>query len=645
MIEKEGSFYPDDELRGRAWVNNSDIYNEAAKDPLKFWEGLASNLFWFKKWQKTYGGIPPYFSWFIGGKINITTNIFEKNNLGWESIKKEIAVIWEPEPVNEETKTITYEELFNDVCRLSNALKKQGIKKGDVVGIYLPMIPEAVVSMLACARIGAVHMVVFSAFSPKSLRKRLKYAGAKILITADGYFRRGKIIRLKEKADEGIKETGVERLIVVKRMGMQIPWDKERDVYYQNLILGENNFSPAEEMDSEDPLFILPESGTTGEYLPIFHTTGGYTVQALWSGKWIFDFHRGDIFWSMANIGWVTGHSYTVYSPLLNGLTTLIFEGAPNWPEPDRWAKIIEKDKVSIFYTSPTAIRMFRKNEEIVLSHNFSSLRILASVGEPLDEASWHWFFKKVGGGKIPLLDTYWQTETGSIIISSLPGVGPFRAGFVGLPFPGVMVGILDDEGKKCPKGKPGNLVLLPPFFPSFLRGIWENGKLYRETYFKMYGKEVYFSGDKALESREGLIKVLGRADDIIKIAGHRLSIQEIESAINSLDGVSESAVVAVSDRIKGQVPMAFIKYEGKESGEAIKKEIKKRLRREIGPIAVLGDVYLVDELPKTDSGKIMRKLLRCLLTGEDFGDLSTLSNPKVIDIIKERIKAKAGPK
>ncbi|MDI6592066.1 MAG: AMP-binding protein, partial [Patescibacteria group bacterium] len=382
MIKKDSLYFPTKESKKKAWLKDRKIYKEAAKDPVKFWEKLAKELFWFKKWRRTFLHKPPYFQWFVGGKINITANIFEKNLAGFEKIKNKVALIWEPEPLEEKSKILTYQELFHEVNKFANALKKLGVKKGDRVGIYLPMIPEVIISMLACARIGAVHVVVFSAFSPAALKMRLKIAKPKILITADGYFRRGKLINLKENADEGIKGTSVEKAIVVKRAKNEIPWEKERDIWWEDFVKNESDFCKPKIMDSEDLLFILPESGTTGQFLPIFHTIGGYTVEAYFTGKWVFDLHPDDIFWSMADVGWITGHTYTVYSPLLNGITTLIFEGAPNWPTPDRWAKIIEKYKVSIFYTAPTAIRMFKNEMSSLKKYKFESLRVLGSVGE-----------------------------------------------------------------------------------------------------------------------------------------------------------------------------------------------------------------------------------------------------------------------
>jgi len=640
MLKKGDLYFPTKEFQKRAVISDPKIYQKALKDPIKFWEKLAKGIFWFEKWKKVFEHEPPYFKWFLGGKINITTNIFEKNKLGWRKIKNKPAIIWEPEPTNEKPKILTYEDLFKQVCKFANALKKLGVKKGDIVAIYLPMIPEVIVSMLSCARIGAVHLVVFSAFSPSALKTRLQISNAKVLITADGYFRRGKIINLKESADEGIKGTDVEKVIVVKRLEREIPWDEKRDIWFDELIKNESENCKPEIMDSEDPFFILPESGTTGEFLPILHTCGGYTVQAYWTGKWVFDFQEDSIFWSMGDVGWITGHTYTVYSSLLNGITTIIYEGAPDFPEKDRWAKIIEKHKVSIFYTSPTAIRMFRKlNGEITKKYDFKNLRVLGSVGEPIDSSSWLWYFKEIGKEKCPIVDTYWQTETGGIVISSLPGIGPFKPAFAGLPFPGIKVDMLDEKGNSCKVGERGNLVILPPFSPGMLRDLYKKPEKYKKVYWGKYGENIYFTSDGAFRDENGLIRIVGRVDDIIKIAGHRISTGELEDAVNSHEEIIESAVVGVPDEIKGEVPVIFAIYKGKKEKEEIKKEILEIIRKRIGPIAPPKEIYLVEDLPRTRSGKIVRKILRELMLGEEIKDLSALANPESVDKIKKLIK------
>ena len=656
MIKKGDLYYPTEDFRKEAWVKDNKIYKEAEKNPIKFWEKLAKELFWRKKWEKAFEHKPPYFQWFLSGKINITENIFEKNSLGFEKIKEKTAVIWEPEPIEEPARKLTYQELFKEVCKFANALKKLGVRKGDRVGIYLPMIPEVLISMLACARIGAVHTVVFSAFSSAALRIRLQDTEAKILITADGYYRRGQVINLKANADEGIKETKVEKVIIVKRAKNEIPWQEEKDIWWHELIEKENDECNAEVMDSEDLLFILYTSGSTGKPKGCVITCGGYIVQAYWTGKWIFDFQEDSILWCTSDLGWITGHSYTCYSPLLNGITTLLFEGAPDWPTPDRWAQIIEKHKATIFYTAPTAIRMFEKYTDLVKAHKFETLRLLGSVGEPIDEAAWLWYFKEVGKGKCPIVDTWWQTESGGILITSLPGIGPFKPAFTGLPFPGVKIDVLDEKGNSCPPEKEGNLVILPPFAPGLFRGIYKDPEKYRKTYFSQYGEGVYFTSDGAFKDKNGLIRIVGRVDDVIKVAGHRIATGELENAISKHSDITECAVVGIPDEIKGEVPVVFAvskklsearprslpKAGGRWEGcslSNLKEEIISQIRKEIGPIALPKEVYIVEDLPKTRSGKIMRRILRKLFTGEELGDLSTLANPEIVEKIKEIIK------
>jgi len=641
MIKKGELYYPAKEFKKAACLKNDKIYKKAGKDPIKFWEKLAKKLFWRKKWERAFSHNPPYFQWFLGGKINITENIFEKNRLGFKKIKEKPALIWEPEPLEEDPKILTYQELFQKMSQFANALKKLGVKKGDKVGIYLPMVPEAIISMLACARIGAVHSVVFSAFSANALRTRLQDTEAKVLITADGYFRRGKIINLKEKADEGIKETSVEKVVVVKRAGNEISWDEEKNIWYHEILKDEADQCEAETMDAEDRLFILYTSGSTGRPKGCEHACGGYTVQAYWTGKWIFDFHKDDIFWCTSDFGWVTGHTYTCYSPLLNGITTLVFEGAPDFPSPDRWAQIIEKHKVSVFYTAPTAIRMFEKyGSEVLKGHSFETLRLLGSVGEPIDEAAWLWYFKEVGKERCPIVDTWWQTETGGILITSLPGIGPFKPAFAGRPFPGTRFEIFDEKGEPEETGREGNLVLLPPFVPSLLRGVYKNPEKYKKTYFSQYGERVYFTSDGAYKDENGLIRIVGRVDDVIKVAGHRITTGELENAIAKHPEITECAVVGIPDEIRGEVPAAFLVLKKERNLEEVQGEIIELVKKEIGPIALPKDIYIVQDLPKTRSGKIMRRILRKLFTKEDLGDLSTLANPDSVEKIREMINS-----
>ena len=648
MIKKGNLYYPPKEFKAKAWANDPALYKEANKDPEKFWAKLAEELFWFKKWDKTFVHKPPYFDWFSGGKINVTYNIFEKN---LEKRKNKTAIIWEPELPEEKTITFTYGELYQQVNKLANGLKKLGVKKGDRVGIYLPMIPEIIISMLACARIGAIHSVVFSAFSPQALRVRLQDTEAEILITADGYYRRGQIVSLKQNADEGIKETKVKKMIVVNRLRRvspekaeraknEISWQKDRDIDFEEVIKEQSDYCLPEEMDANDTLFILYTSGSTGKPKGCIHRCGGYSVQALWTGKLIFDWKDDDVFWSTSDMGWITGHTYSCYAPLLNGASFVLFEGAPDWPTPDRWVQTIEEHKVTIFYTAPTAIRMFVKyGNEIIKKYKFDTLRLLGSVGEPIDESSWQWYFREVGKERCPIVDTWWQTETGGILITSLPGIGPFKPSFTGLPFPGINFDILDDQGKSVAVGKEGNLVILPPFSPGLFSGIYKNHEKYLETYWSQYNDKIYFTSDAALKDKNNLIRILGRVDDVIKIAGHRLSTGELEDALNHHPAIVESAVVGVPDEIKGEVPFAFVVLREEKSPEDLKKTVAEKILKDIGPIALPKEVYSVEDLPKTRSGKIMRRILKRLFTGEELGDLSTLSNPESVEKIKEVIK------
>jgi acetyl-CoA synthetase len=634
MNKKGDLYYPSKDFQKKAIIKDKKIYKEAQKNPIKFWEKLASEMYWQKKWKKAFIHKPPYFQWFAGGKLNITENCLDEN---LKTRKNKVALIWEPESIDDCSRNFTYYEIYREVNRLADALKKLGVKKGDRVGIYLPMIPEVIFSMLACARIGAVHSVVFSAFSASSLKARLQDNEAKVLITVDGYSRRGKVVDLKISAEEAIKETKVEKVIVVKRVGSKAPWQAGRDLWYHEIVASESDNCKATTMDSEDPLFILYTSGSTGKPKGVVHTCGGYMVQAKYTAKWIFDLTEDDIFWSTADVGWVTGHSYSCYGPLLNGATYVIFEGAPDFPTPDRWCQIIEKFGITTFYTAPTAIRMFEKyGTDIIKKYKFETLQVLGSVGEPIDETAWKWYFENVGKKRCPIVDTWWQTETGGILITSLPGVGPFKPSFTGIPFPPLKFDILDEKGKSCKIGKEGNLVLLPPFSPGLLRGVYKNHEKYVETYWKEYGNKIYFTSDGAFKDKNGLIRIVGRVDDVIKVAGHRITTGELESATNTHPSITESAVIGVPDEIKGETPVVFaVAKEMKKTPEEMKVEIVALIRKVIGPIASPKEVYIVEDLPKTRSGKIMRRILRKIFSGEELGDLSTLSNPESVEKIK----------
>ena len=636
-VVKEGDvFWPSEELKKKVNMSDPKIYEEANRDIVSFWEEKAKELTWFEKWAKAYEEKQPYFKWFVNGKTNICFNALDRH---LENKGNKPAIIWVPEPPEEKEVVITYRELYEKVCRFSNVLKKMGVKKGDRVGIYLPMIPEVQIAMLSCARIGAIHTVVFSAFSAESLKDRLLDSGAKLLITTDGYYRRGSKIDLKSKANEGAEGTKVKKIIVVRRLNLEVNMKKGRDFYFDELVGKEKPNCRPKKMESNEILFILYTSGTTGKPKGVIHDTGGYMVQAYLTSKWIFDLKDEDVFWCTADIGWVTGHTYACYGPLINGSTLLISEGSPDYPDLGVWWKIIEKFKVTVFYTSPTAIRMFKKGgDEWVEKYDLSSLRLLGSVGEPIGKEAWEWYFEKIGKGRCPILDTWWQTETGGILITALPGIGPFIPTVAGRSFPGTIHEILDEEGKKSEIGKEGFLVQKKPFAPGMLRGIYNNPEKYEETYWSKYGKDVYYTSDEAVEIQEGNIKISGRADDVMKVAGHRLSTAEMEDAITRHPNVVECAVVSKPDEIKGEVPVAFVILKDREPSEELKNEIKKTVDNCIGPIARPEQIFFVEDVPKTRSGKIMRRILKNLLVGKDIGNITTLNNPESVEKIKKVI-------
>jgi len=624
-------YWPSEEMKEISNVKN-DIYD---KDPISFWEEMANELHWYKKWDEPYQEKMPYFKWFLGGKINISYNCLDRH---LDSIGEKPAIIWEPEYGKGEKRVLTYKELYKEVNKFSNILKKLGVKRGDRVGIYLPMLPEVQIAMLACARIGAIHAVVFSAFSSDSLYHRLKDSEAKILITADGYYRRGKEEDLKQKADKAVEDTKVEKVIVVKRLDSNIEMKDGRDIYWDELMKDEEDYCEPEEMDSEDPLFILYTSGTTGKPKGIIHETGGYATQAYATTKLIFDVKKDDVFWCTADIGWVTGHTYACYGPLLNGTTLLIYEGAPNYPDPGVWWSLIEKYNVTIFYTAPTAIRMFeRMGDEWIKKYDLSSLRILGSVGEPIGVEAWNWYFENIGGGRCPIVDTWWQTETGGILISSLPGIGPFIPTFAGKPFPGVRMCILNEKGEETEPGEEGYLVQKSPFAPGMLRGVYKNPEKYKEEYWSKY-EGIYYTSDGAYKDEDGNIRIIGRLDDVMKVAGHRMSTGELEDVITRHPDVAECAVVPKSHKIKGEVPVAFVILKGKVR-EGLKEEIIKTVEKGIGPTARPEEIYFVDDVPKTRSGKIMRRILKKIIRKEDVGNITTLRNPESVENIKKKVE------
>jgi acetyl-CoA synthetase len=638
-LEKEKRiFRPSADFSRKAHIKSMNqyrkMYSESVKNPGKFWAKIASELHWFKKWSKVLSWKLPHAKWFIGGKINLSYNCIDRHLNSWR--RNKAAIIWEGE--NGETATWTYQELHRQVCKFANVLKQTGIKKGDRVCIYLPMIPEIAVAMLACARIGAVHTVVFGGFSATALVDRINDAGAKLIITADGGYRRGNTVRLKDNVDEALPSCpSVENVIVVRRTGDKINFNNEKDHWYHELMHSVSDNCPAEKLDSEHPLFILYTSGTTGKPKGILHTTGGYSVQTYITTKYIFDIRDEDIYWCTADAGWITGHSYVIYGPLQNGATTLIYEGAPNYPAPDRFWEIIEKYKVNIFYTAPTAIRAFIKwGEEWPLKHNLSSLRLLGTVGEPINPEAWMWYYKVIGKSRCPIVDTWWQTETGAIMVSPLPGATPLKPGSATLPFFGIEPEVLSKEGKPCKANEGGYYVIKKPW-PSMLRTIWGDDRRYKKQYWSEFNG-VYFTGDGARKDKDGYIWIMGRVDDVINVSGHRIGTAEVESALVAHPKVAEAAVVGKPDELKGSAIVAFVTLEGKfKPDNTLKEELKSWVTKQIGALARPDDIRFTEALPKTRSGKIMRRLLREIATeGTVSGDTTTLEDFSVLEKLRE---------
>ena len=631
-------YWPSEELKKNAWINDASVYEEALKDPVAWWSKLAKEgVKWFDSWTEAYREeANGYIKWFVGAKLNISYNIVDRY---FEEKKDKVAIYWEPEDLGVyKRREIKYSELYEKVNKLANVFKSLGIKKGDCIGIYLPMVPEALIAMLACTRVGAIHTVIFSAFTKLPLNTRLINANAKLLITADGYYRRGKPVGLKVVADSSLTDTTVSHIIVIKHSGMQIPMQKGRDLWWDDLVSAAPAYCEPEKMDSEDPLFILYTSGTTGQPKGIVHSTGGYCVSAYWTTRLNFNIHDDDVYFCTADIGWITGHTYNCYGPLLNGASIVMYEGAPDVPAFDRWWSIIEHYKATVFYTAPTAIRMLKKQgNELPEKHDLSSLKILGSVGEPINEDAWVWYFHVIGGSRCPIIDTWWQTETGSIMVNSLPGVGPFVPGVAGRPFPGVAIEVLSDQIAPVSMHEPGLLLIKAPFPPSIFRMIQNNEEKYLEQFRQIAGQRQYFTNDGAmLVDSFGCIKLTGRLDDIMKVAGHALSTAELENAICKHPAVAEAAVVAVPHEIKYEVPLAFvILKKGEKAQPDLEAVLKKKLDELIGPIARPEKIFFVEDLPRTRSGKILRRMLRDLVRMQPIGDVTTLMNPDSIQHIR----------
>jgi acetyl-CoA synthetase len=609
------------------------IYNQAAENPEEFWASVAENLHWFKKWDTVLKWDEPHAEWFVGGKINASYNCLDRHLETWR--KNKAAIIWEGEPG--EIRTLTYQQLHSEVCKFANVLKKLGVKIGDRVALYMPLIPELAIAMLACARIGATHTVIFGGFSADAIRDRVNDGECKLIVTADGGFRRGSEIKLKETVDAAVSQTpSVENVVVFKRTGSTISMKAGFDHWWHEIVQTVNDICPAEELDSEHPLFILYTSGTTGKPKGILHTTGGYLTGTYITSKWVFDLKDEDTYWCTADIGWITGHSYVVYGMLQNGATVLMYEGAPNFPHFDRFWDIIERHKVNIFYTAPTAIRAFIKwGEQHPLKHDLSSLRLLGTVGEPINPEAWMWYHKIIGKEKCPIIDTWWQTETGAIMISPLPGATPTVPGTATRPFPGILIDVVTKAGKPVGDNEGGYLVIKKPF-PSMLRTIWGDDERFKKTYWSEI-PNVYFAGDGARRDERGYFWIMGRVDDVINVSGHRLGTAEIESALVSHPAVAEAAVVGKPDEIKGQAIAAFVTLEGGRIGnDELKQELKNHVAKEIGSLAKPDDLRFTDALPKTRSGKIMRRLLRELAAGNKIqGDTTTLEDFSVLEKLR----------
>ena len=633
VLTEQRVFEPSEDFRSKAHIKSpadyQRLYQEAAEHPEEFWSKIARELHWFKPWDKVLEWNLPFAKWFVGGETNLSYNCLDRHVATWR--KNKAAILWEGEPGD--SRALTYQQLLHEVSKCANVLKTLGVKKGDRIAIYMGMVPELPIALLACARIGAPHTVVFGGFSSQALIDRINDCGASVVITQDAGYRRGAEVKLKEAVDQALPQCPtVKNVLVYRRTGLDVKMQPGRDHWWHQLMETASADCPAEPLDSEHPLYLLYTSGTTGKPKGILHTTGGYAVGTYITSKWVFDLREEDTFWCTADIGWVTGHSYVVYGPLQNGATSLMYEGAPTWPEPDRFWNIIEKYQVSIFYTAPTAIRAFmRLGEQWPRKHEMKSLRLLGSVGEPINPEAWMWYREVIGRGRCPIVDTWWQTETGAILITPLPGAIATKPGSATKPLPGIMADVVTREGQSVPVGSGGFLVIKKPW-PSMLRTIYGDPERYKEQYWSQI-PGMYFAGDGARIDKDGYFWLMGRVDDVLNVAGHRLSTMEIESALVANPVVAEAAVVGRPDEIKGQAVSAFVTLKaGQRPSEDLKNQLRQWVAKEIGPIAKPDDIRFADALPKTRSGKIMRRLLREIATnGEVKGDTTTLEDFTVL--------------
>ncbi|MFA9446915.1 acetate--CoA ligase [Egicoccus sp. AB-alg6-2] len=636
LLDEARTFPPPAEFKHHSLQTSADIYDEADADFEGFWAREAAELDWFEEWDSILDWQPPHAKWFVGGKLNVAHNCLDRHVEAGHG--EQVAYHWEGEPGD--TRTITYAELLDDVQRTANALKELGVGKGDRVAVYLGMVPELPTIMLACARIGAIHSVVFGGFSAAALRDRINDSQCKLLVTADGAWRRGSVFSLKDNADEAVAETpSIEHVLVVRRTENDVAMTDGRDLWWHDVVPGQDTDCPPEPMDSEDLLYLLYTSGTTGKPKGIMHTTGGYLTQVAFTHRYVFDLQPDrDVYWCAADIGWVTGHSYIVYGPLANRATSVLYEGTPNHPAEDRFWQIVARYGVTQLYTAPTAIRAFMKwGDEHPAKHDLSSLRLLGTVGEPINPEAWMWYREHIGGGRCPVVDTWWQTETGAIMISPLPGATTTKPGSATFPLPGISATIVDDRGQEVDVPGGGYLVLDRPW-PSMLRGIWGDEQRYRDTYWSRFGEGIYFAGDGAKRDADGYFWLLGRVDDVMNVSGHRISTTEVESALVSHPSVAEAAVVGRADAQTGQAIAAFVTPRGGiEGDEALAKELRDHVAKMISPIAKPASLLFTADLPKTRSGKIMRRLLKDIAEDKELGDTTTLADASVVDSIKGR--------
>ncbi len=640
LLKEDRSFAPSVDFISKALISDPAIYAKAAQDPEAFWAGFARELEWITPFSKVLEWNPPDAKWFSDGALNVSANCLDRHVRSWR--RNKAAFIWEGEPGDR--RTLTYFDLYRQVCQFGNVLKSLGVKKGDRVALYLPLVPELAIAMLACARIGAIHSVVFGGFSAESLRDRINDSKCRVLVTADAGWRRGQLVPLKQMADDALKETpSIEHVIIVQRLhGSPAPVHvKEgRDHWYHRLMQTAPYDCPPEAMNAEDVLYILYTSGTTGKPKGIVHTTGGYLTGVYATTKWVFDLKDDDVYWCTADIGWVTGHSYVVYGPLANGATVVMYEGAPDWPEKDRLWEIVERHGVTVFYTAPTAIRAFMKwGTEWPAKRNLSSLRLMGSVGEPINPEAWVWYHLHIGNGRCPIVDTWWQTETGAIMITPLPGITRTKPGSATQAFPGIHAEILNDKGDRVPVG--GGLLAITRPWPSMLRSIYGDHDRYVKQYWSRWGRDIYFTGDGAKKDDEAYYWLLGRVDDVLNVAGHRIGTMEVESALVDHPKVAEAAVVGRPHDIKGQALAAFVTVKhGVAASESLADDLKKHVAHKIGAIARPDDIIFAADLPKTRSGKIMRRLLRDIAEGKALGDTTTLADPTVVAKLKDQYES-----